>query len=138
MDSGTRLDEELRSLERKWEQITDVPESPRSVMDVIEYSLDTQRKAEEYINRLLRYFLDPEEPHGMDTEFLKAFLEELPTECKFEEDIHDLSDVHVDEQVQVREVTDGTTESTGYADLIIEVPNEWFLLIELKFSAQDT
>jgi hypothetical protein len=138
MDANATLEADLRALERKWEQITDVPASPRSVMDVIEYSLGSQKKAEVYVNRLLAYLLDPEEPHGMDAEFLRAVLNGLPEECDFQEDIHDLSDVVVDDQVQVEEVVGGTTESSGIVDLLIEVPNEWFLMIELKFSAADT
>lgn len=138
MEANATLEADLRALERKWEQITDVPESPRSLMDVIEYSLGSQKKAEVYVNRLLAYFLDPEEPHGMDTEFLRAVLEGLPSECVFQEDVHDLSDVEVDDQVRVSKVADGTTESSGIVDLLIEVPNEWFLMIELKFSAEDT
>ena len=58
------LEEELQVLERRWEQLNSLPESPRSLMSVIEYSLGSQRKAEVYVNRLLRYFLDPDEPHG--------------------------------------------------------------------------
>jgi len=138
MDTNGTLKADLQTLERKWVQITDVPESPRSLMDVIEYSLGSQKKAEVYVNRLLAYFLDPEEPHGMDAEFLRAVLDGLPDECDFQEDLHDLSDVVVDDQVQVEKVVDGTTESSGIVDLLIEVPNEWFLMIELKFSAKDT
>jgi len=107
-------------------------------MDVIEYSLGTQQKAEVYVNRLFAYFLDPEQPHRMDAEFLRAFLNSLPDTCGFEEDTHDLSDVVVDDQVRLTEQIDGKTESSGFVDLAIQVPNEWFLLIELKFSAEDT
>jgi hypothetical protein len=107
-------------------------------MNVIEYSLGNQRKAEVYINRFLKYLLDPEEPHGMGTELLRAFLDSLPAECEFQEDTYDLSDVVVDEQVWVTENEEGTEVSSGIVDLFIEVPNEWFLMIELKFSAEDT
>lgn len=138
MNTDSDLDAELRALAQKWERITETPQSPRSLMNVIEYSLGSQRKAEVYVNRLLKYVLDPEEPHGLGTEFLRAFLDGLPDECGFEEDVHDLSDVRVAEQVPVTQVVDGDPESTGYVDLVIDVPNEWFLLIELKFSAADT
>jgi hypothetical protein len=107
-------------------------------MDVIEYSLGTQQKAEVYINRLFTYLLDPEQPHGMDAEFLRAFLTGLPEQCAFEEDIHDLSDVIVDEQIRLTEQDNGETVSSGFVDITVQVPNEWFLLVELKFSAEDT
>ena len=130
-------EEDLRALSRKWEELTDIPEAPRSVMNVIEYSLGSQRRAEVYTNRLLKYFLDPEESHGMDEELLKAFLDGIPEECEFDEDTYDLSNVQVQDQVYVSNLEDesGEIESKGEADLLIESPNEWFLLVELKFSA---
>lgn len=138
MSTNPTLEAELQALDRKWEQITDVPESPRSVMDVIEYSLGSQRKAEVYVNRLLHYLLNPEEPHGMGVEFLRALLEGLPDAADFTEDTHDLSSVVVDEQVRVKQFEDGEAVSTGILDLLVEVPGEWFLMIELKFGAEDT
>lgn len=139
MSLNSELDEELRKLERRWRAITETPETPRSLLNVVEYSLGSQRKAEVYVNRLLRYLLDPEEPHGMNAEFFRAFLDGLPDECEFGEDAHDVSDVTVDDQVRVRDWVDEErneeTEPVGEVDLVLEVPNEWFLLIELKFSA---
>jgi|GEM_PF-1440550 len=140
METATDLDDDLSVLERKWERITDVPEHPRSTMNVIEYGLGKQRRAEVYVNRLLCYLLDPEQPHGMGTDFLEAFLDGLPQTCEFEEDTYDLSDVRVREQVPVWSdpaEKQGDT-SPGYLDLLLDVPNEWFLLIELKFSAAET
>lgn len=130
------LENELGTLSRKWSEITDVPETPRPVMDVIEYSLGSQRKAEVYANRLLRYFVDPDEPHGMGDGFLKAFLDGLPDELGFDEDTYDLSDVRVDNQVYLQRANqDGEKASAGEVDLVIESPNGWFLMVELKFSA---
>ena len=138
MTETTDLQQELKTFTRRWEQLTAVPDTPRSLMDVIEYSLGTQQKAEVYINRLFAYLLNPEEPHGMNSEFLRVFLNGLPDTCGFEEDIHDLSEVIVDDQVRLTEQADGETVSSGFVDLVIQVPNEWFVLIELKFSAKDT
>jgi hypothetical protein len=132
------LRRELQTLTRQWGRLTAIPETPRSLMDVIEYSLGTQQKAEVYINRLFAYLLDPEQPHRMNAEFLRAFLTGLPDTCGFEEDIHDLSDVVVNEQVRLTKQADGETVSSGFVDLAVQVPNEWFLLVELKFSAEDT
>ena len=131
------LPEELETLQRRREQLTDVPETPRSLMSVIEYSLDEQRKAEEWVNQLLGYFLDPSAPHGMGDEFLRAFLEVLPENLAFDEDTYDLSDVRVSDQVavQLEETVGEASGSTGFADLLISAQNEWFLLVELKFGA---
>ena len=108
-------------------------------MNIIEYSVGEQRKAEVYVTRLLRYFLDPEEPHGMGTEFLSAFLDHLPAECDFQEDTYDLSDVKVETQVKISDAKDSGRDNVstrvGYADLVLEVQDEWFLVIELKFAA---
>lgn len=52
--------------------------------------------------------------------------------------MHDLSNVVVDDQVRLTEQKDGEMVSSGFVDLTIQVPNEWFLLVELKFFAEDT
>jgi hypothetical protein len=106
-------------------------------MNVIEYGLGDQRRAEVYINRLLCYLLDPERPHGMESDFLRAFLDALPAECGFDEDTYDLSQVRVNEQVPIHP-DEEEDRSPGYADLVLDVPNEWLLLIELKFAAEET
>ena len=139
MGTDLSLPERLQRLERRWDSIVDVPPEPRSVMSVIEHGLGDQRRAEVYVNRLLRYFLDADEPHGMGTDFLRAFLENLPEECAFREDMYDLSDVAVDDQVTIRTTApSGEPSSQGYLDLLIEVPDEWFIVIELKFAAAET
>lgn len=130
--TSNELSEELQRLDRQWEEITTIPETPRSLLNVIEYSLDTQQKAEVYANRLLAYFLDPSEPHGLDAELLRAFLNALPEDLEFEEDAYDLSGVQVESEVQI---TDDDVDREGYADLVLQQPGEWFLLIELKFYA---
>lgn len=141
MESDTDVAEELQLLEQRWKKITDESELPRSTMDVIEYGLGKQRRAEVYVNRLLCYLLDPEQPHQMGTDFLRVFLNGLPAACNFEEDTYDLSDVQVSQQVPVwgePSTTRDPDASPGYLDLLLEVPNEWFLLVELKFSAAET
>lgn len=134
-DSGLAAD--LQTLDRTWRSIISSPDEPRSTMNVIEYGLGEQRRAEVYVNRLLRYLLDPTEPHGMGADFLNAFLQALPETAEFDEDTLDLSDVRVTEQVPIDDRTDPGA-STGYADLVFDIPNEWFLLVELKFSAEET
>lgn len=141
MASNPGIAEELRVLQRRWEGLTDAPVPPRSTMDVIEYGLGDQQRAEVYVNRLLCYLLDPDQPHQMQTEFLAAFLDGLPTACEFEEDTYDLSDVRVREQVPIWNHRAGNRdddETPGYVDVLLDVPNEWFLLVELKFSAPET
>jgi len=132
-DSDLGYATDLKRLSRQWKAIIETPEEPRSTMDVIEYGLGNQKRAEVYINRFLHYLLDPENPHGMGEEFLNTFLNELPGKVQFDEDTYDLLNVRVNQQVTVED-----EESTGYADLVLDVPEEWFLLVELKFSAAET
>ena len=160
MSDRIALESALQSLFEEWEHVTEIPQNPRTTLQVIEYTLDSRRKAEEYVNRLLRYYLDPENPHGMSAEFLRAFLEGLPEETEFDQPVHDLSRVSIDDQVRVYGwKDDGTNEangreggvdelppatgdsksdeddSVGIVDLVVEVPGDWFLLVELKFFA---
>lgn len=136
------LETDLESLSEQWTQLTSIPESPRSTMQIIEYKLGERRRAEEYVNRLLRYFLHPDRPHGMDDEFLRTFLEAVPNSFEFDPATYDLSTVEVHQQVPItsRTTIDGTEERSnrGRLDLLIEKPNEWSLLVELKFNAPDT
>lgn len=138
MATEPNTSDELRSLENRWNRITEAPPTPRTTMQVIEYSLQSQQKAEVYVNRLLRYLLDPTESHGMGEEFLRAFLEAMPSRCGFDEDTYDLSRIDVDEQVPIW-YTDPRErdESPGYVDLVITAPNEWFVIVELKFHAKE-
>lgn len=127
------LEARLERLEQTWSSITETPEKPQSTMSVIEYGLGKQQRAEVYVNRLLCYLLEPENPHGMGTEFLEVFLQRLPDTLEFDEDTYDLSNVRVDEQVPT-----GYGDERKYPDLVIDSPGEWMLLIELKFSADET
>lgn len=142
MESDSELSAELQTIQRRWDTITAAPTPPRSTMDVIEHGLGDRQRSEVYVNRLLCYLLDPSEPHQMGADFLAAFLEELPAATGFDEDMYDLSDVRVNQQVTVRDEIpaekDDSDETPGYADLVLDVPNEWILLIELKFSAKET
>lgn len=153
MGSEEELARQLRDIEERWNQITATPTPPRSLMNVIQYGLGDKKRGEVYVTRLLRYLLDPSEPHGLDTRFLKAFLDEIATNFGFEEPLYDLSDIRVRDEVWIRldaddrrptseadfEETaeaDGDTPA-GRVDLVIDKPGEWFLLVELKFSAEE-
>lgn len=147
MGAQSDLRSQLIEFEDKWRHITATPESPRTLMNVIEYTLGKQIRGEVYVTRLLRYLLDPEEPHGMGDEFLRAFLDELRAHQRragvedrvFSEDVYDLSDVDVDDQVGLGiGAADGNSrDSSGLVDIVVDAPNEWFALIELKFSATE-
>jgi hypothetical protein len=141
MGANTELAADLKRLHRRWEDSTDVSEQPRSTIDIIEYGLGKQQRAEVYLNRLLCYLPDPEQPHRIGTVFFDAFLSGLPEAAHFDEDTYDPSDVQVSQQVPVwgKSSTERDDDATpGYLDLLLEVLNEWVLLVGLKFSAKET
>lgn len=112
---------EIERLAQRWSKSRETPDPPRSTMDIIEYGLGKQRRAEVYVNHLLCYLLDPENPHGMGADLLDAMLRELPDELEFVEDTYDRSAVRVDEQVGVRHEDEGwqkypTSLSTSLAN----------------------
>lgn len=138
--SRTRdIRQEFERFAQRYSALETVPETPRTLLDVIEHSLGTREKSEVYATRLLRYLLDPCEPHGLDDTLLRQFIEKLPEDCEFEEDKTDLSDVVVETEVQIDQAPnpEGTeiSDRTGYVDLVVSLPAEWFLMIEVKFYA---
>lgn len=152
MASERDIARELRYVTEEWERITSSPERPRSLMNVIEYGLGDKRRGEVYVTQFLRYLLDRSEPHGMGEEFLEAFLEGFRTKFAFEEPINDLSNVRVRNEVWIRDRSDPATssvidtnssadgegdDSSGRVDLVVDKPGDWFLVIELKFSAEE-
>lgn len=153
MDTERELTEQLCDISKEFERITSSPQTPRSLMNVIEYGLGDKRRGEVYVTRLLRYLMDSSEPHGMGSEFLRAFLDGFRTKFAFEEAIHDLSSVRVRNEVWIRDRTGSSSgspidaagssweleeeDSSGRVDLVVDKPGDWFLLIELKFSAEE-
>lgn len=143
--NAEQIQTELNTLVSEWEQLTDVPENPSTTLQIIEYSLEKQRKAETYASRILAYFVDPSKPHGLGDEFLTAFLNSFPTEMEFDEDTFELTETRVKTEAPIsrtREDVDENVKSTdtqvrGYIDLFIDVPEEWFLVCELKFGADE-
>jgi hypothetical protein len=150
MEPISVLRDELSILERHWDQLTTIPNKPETLLHVLNYSLSSQGQGEVFMTRVLRYFLAPSKPHGMDEAFLRAFLAGLRAHqhsgaCEtagqpFDEDLTDLSAVKVDRQVRLgvsSESTDANIEMTGPVDLVVESPGEWFLIIELKLGATE-
>ncbi len=145
--SSQAPDAKLEALEQRWVQLTAIPEPPQSLLQVLNYSLGSKGQGEVFMTRVLRYFLDPTEPHGMDDEFLRAFLEGLRSHQQsttngdaFAEDTYDLSDVLVSRQVRLGLAEEGDSdevETTGPVDFVVEAPGEWYLLVELKFGSTE-
>jgi len=150
MNGMSAIADDLSDMERRWERLSTVPETPHTLLRVLNYSVSAQSQAEVFMTRVLRYFLDPDRPHGMGDEFLRAFLEGLQQHQQtlpdgaaarpFDEDIYDLSGVEVARQVRLgnaAEAEQANIEPTGPVDLVIESPGEWFLVLELKFGASE-
>lgn len=124
--SGTKLQDEFRELRRSLEAIPEVEEPPKSTLRVLGLS-----RSEKSWNSLLKYFLDPSQPHGFKADLLKSFLDKLTTETTIDLDyIHrDLDRVELDIEV---------TGDEGRPDIVVRVPGKWFICIECKVDAGET
>jgi hypothetical protein len=135
-------DAHRRSLERLAEEVAALSDDhvPETTLSILEHGLGDQRKLELYVNRLLRYVLDPDAAHGLGTTLLEQFLRALPDACGIDVDTTALTDITVDDQVPVyvASTDTGVDSHPKYADLVLTAPDEWLLLVELKFGAAQT
>ena len=136
-------EDNLKAIKTARNRLTDVPDIPETTLQIIEYSLGSHRKAELYVSRLLAYFLDPSKPHGFDADFLAAFLDAcLDSDAAgVAEDTLELADARVITESPISRRTDEDEDDAdqvrGYVDLFIEMPDEWFVIIELKFGTTE-
>jgi hypothetical protein len=86
-------------------------------------------RAERNWNTLLAYFIDPSQPHGFDADLLKAFLDRTAQVADA-----DVEYYHRDIQ-QVTVETEVTSSQNNRLDIVIRVPDEWFVCIESKVDA---
>jgi hypothetical protein len=121
--SETTLEAHLQDIE---ERLGTVEQPPATTLDILGESTH-----ERYWEDLLVYFLDPDNPHGFDTDVLTAFLRalsehdatSLPT-LRCESD-----DVEVQSQVPTGD---------GPFDILLWSKDAWYVVIELKVTAGET
>jgi hypothetical protein len=120
------LSDTLSEFQRRFAQLPDVEEPPKTIFQVINRS-----SRETYWNRLLSYLLDPTEPHGFGTELLERFLfvlEENPG-LGFVFDRRHFEKIEVESEV--------TTPEGNVPDILIRSGREWFICIEMKVGATE-
>jgi hypothetical protein len=111
------LRENMREMSEKLDALPSVDEKPKTALEILE-----RNKRENYWNSLLRYFLDPNEPHGMGTDLLEATLNRVPEE-QFYFDGLELEDANV--------ISEAQTED-GRPDIVVYTEGDWLVLFELK------
>jgi len=111
------LRENVREMSEELDALPSVDEKPKTALEIL-----GRNKRENYWNSLLRYFLDPNEPHGIGTDFLEAMLKRVPEE-QFYFDGLELEDANV--------ISEAQTED-GRPDIVVYTEGDWLVLFELK------
>jgi hypothetical protein len=100
-------------------------ESPLTTPEVF----DSVRR--EYVwHSYLAYFINADEPHGFDTQFLNAFLEAC-------DDAGVLNRAQIDGDSQPTVKSEVGTNEGRIPDILLYCPDEWFLLLELKVDSPE-
>jgi len=121
-----QLEERFRELRTSLEALPTVSEPPKSILRI----LGSARSEQEW-NTLLAYYIDPTQPHGFEADLLKSFLDTVERETSISVDyLHrHLDSVEVDTEV--------SSPQNNRPDIVIRVPGEWFVCIELKVDASE-
>lgn len=78
----------------------------------------------------LAYFIDADEPHGFDTQFLNAFLEVC-------DNVGVLDNGRIKSDPQPTVKSEINTDEGRIPDVLLYCPGEWFLLLELKVDSPE-
>ena len=120
-----RIEEDLSELSRRLGVLPEVPEPPLTTLQVV-----GRPQRERFWQRLLVYFLTPDEPHGLGDELLDHVLNALSASSRTDFTYSRLTL----EDARVREET--STEN-GRPDLLIWSGEEWFVCVEMKVGAAE-
>ena len=114
---------QLEDLQRELDNIERAPETTLEIFG--------QSRVEQRWEELLVYFLDSTNPHGFDTDVLRAFLRALysHSDTSMSGPLRNLEHVEVSSQVST---------GNGIADILLRQPDEWFVCIELKVDSPET
>lgn len=126
MVAENELEDKFRELRRSLDAIPEVTEPPKNILRILGHAR-TERKW----NTLLAYFLDPSQPHGFGSYLLTELLDTIENETD-----EDIGYIHRDiEQVEVD--TEVISPQGNRPDIVIRVPQEWFVCIESKVEAPE-
>jgi hypothetical protein len=121
------LAEQLAALTADVERLPTNQKPPLSTLHIL-----GQNQQERAWQRLLAYFLTPTQPHGLDADLLGHVLTALSarSDTAFSFSALDLEDVRIETEVP--------TSNGGRADIVMWVPEAWYLCWELKLYAGET
>lgn len=116
----------LRELRTSLEALPEVSEPPKPTLRIL-----GSMRAEQKWNRLLAYFLNPNQPHGFEADLLKTFLEKVAQETDLDVDYYhrDFENITIESEV--------TSPQNNRLDILIRTPGEWFICIESKVQASE-
>jgi len=118
-DSLSTLENDLQELSQSLESLPSVDEPPKTTLNILH-----QARLEDHWNSLLRYFLDPNEPHGLGPDLLEAVLNPSLSDDEMEFDKMSLEEARVKSEVQ--------TSEGNRADIVVYLEKDWFVWFELK------
>jgi hypothetical protein len=126
MATRDELTDRFRELRTSLEALPEVTEPPKPMLRIL-----GSARSEQKWNTMLAYFLDPTQPHGFGADLLKAFLDRVGQVTDDEIDYYhrDIEQVTVDTEV--------TSPQDNRLDILIRVPDEWFVCIESKVDASE-
>jgi hypothetical protein len=107
-------------------ELDNIERPPETTLEILGQSRVEQRWEE-----LLVYFLDSTNPHGFDTDVLRAFLSALYShgDTSMFGSLRNLENVEVSSQVST---------GNGIFDILLRRPDKWFVCIELKVDSPET
>ena len=114
---------QLEDLQQGLDNIERPPETTLEILG--------QSRVERQWEKLLVYFIDSTNPHGFNTDVLRAFLRALYThsDTSISGPLRNLESVEVSSQVST---------GNGIFDILLRQPDEWFVCIELKIDSSET
>ncbi len=120
------LETRFRELRTSLEALPDVSEPPKSTLRIL-----GSARSEQTWNTLLAYFLDPDQPHGFETDLLTSFLDRIQQEAdpSFEYYHRHLENIEVETEV--------TSLDNNRPDIVLRVQGEWFLCVESKVDSTE-
>jgi len=124
-----KIKRQLESLKSEVDQISEQKQPPKTSFEVFG-STREERAWQAY----LRYFLDPSQSHGLETDFLSEFIEQLRTlghisDNELPTDPYLLHTVTVEQEV--------STGNDNRPDIVVYSEAEWFLCLELKIDSSE-
>lgn len=126
MTVDEQLEKRFSELRTSLEALPTVSEPPKSILRI----LGSARSEQEW-NTLLAHYLDPTQPHGFEADLLKSFLDTVEQETSISIGYFHRHLESIDVETEV------TSPEDNRPDIVIRVPGEWFICVELKVESSE-